>query len=345
VRAFRSGMLLLAFVGLGIGSPAGAQTAPSSPADQQKPPASAVPPPASEDPVILPSDTVSAADAGNYAPPGDVTPQSKPVKKKGGLDFWSPEREQRMGERLDAQMQQSVTLLYAPPVTGYLEDLTARLVRTSEISRPVTLRVVESSAPDSFSLPGGFIYISAGMIQQTRTEAELAALLSHEVAHVACRHATRQMTKQQTIAMVAVPLALFGGPAALAVGEALSFSSPFAMGKFSRMAEDEADLIGLSYMNAVGYDPTAAISLFERIASQEKSDAPGFRRLAARHPLDKDRINAMIQAIAKLPAREESVVSTSQYDEMVGQLTRMGYKRESASPMLVRHTRDEDVQP
>ncbi len=250
-----------------------------------------------------------------------------------------------MGKRLDAQMSQQVPLLFNPPVTGYLDDLTARIVRTSDISMPVVLRVIESSVPDSFSLPGGFIYISVGMIQETRTEAELAAVISHEVAHVACRHATREMTKQQAISMIVVPLAVFGGPVALVIGEGLGFSSPFAMSKFGRMAEGEADLVALRYMSAVGYDPTAAISLFERIASEENSHMLGLRRLAARHPLDKDRIAAMIQAIAKLPVREESVVSTSQYDDVVGRLIRMGYKPELGTPVLIRRTRDEDVEP
>lgn len=356
MRAFRLGMLLLAVVGLGIGSPAGSQTSPSQPPDPQSnqketPPAHqpstpAPAAPAGESPLVLPPGTLSSENASETsATPAAILPPNSRTRKKNGIDFWSPEREMEMGKQLDGQMIQQVQLLFDPQITGYLEDLTARIARNSDIEIPVTLRVVESSVPDSFSLPGGFVYITVGMVQETRTEAELAAILSHEVAHIACRHATRQMTKQQMYSLLSVPLLFMGGPIAFGIAEGVSLAYPFTMLKFTRNAESEADSVGLRYMSATGYDPTAAITLFERVASQENSRMPGLRRLVSTHPLTKDRLAAISQAIAKLPPRDESVVSTSQYDEVVSRLTRMGYKHNPGTPALIRRTKDENDGP
>jgi len=352
VRAFRSGMLLLAVVALATRLPAGAQSSPSPSADQKETPAAQSPVspapqvPVAEVPIVLPPGSLSEPNsAESTAAPPSVSEQTPRPRKKVGLDFWSPERELEMGKQLDGQMLQQVQLLSDPEITDYLEDVTARIARNSEIEVPVVLRVVESSVPDSFSLPGGFLYITVGMVQETRTEAELAAIISHEVAHIARRHATRQMTKQQMFGILSLPLMLVGGPIAFAAAEGVSLAYPFTMLKFSRNSESEADIVGLGYMVATGYDPTAAISLFERVASQDNARMPGLRRLVSTHPLTKDRLAAISKAIAKLPPREESVVSTSQYDEVVGRLSRMGYHHNPGSPALIRRTKDGSARP
>jgi len=352
VRAFRSGMLLLAVLALGAISRASAQSPPAPSTDPQgTPPAPqpAPPPseaPAAEVPAILPPGALSSPGSENsaVAVPAAAGEAVRP-RKKVGLDFWSPERELEMGKQLDGQMLQQVQLLYDSQITGYLEDLTARIARNSEVELPVVLRVVESSVPDSFSLPGGFLYITVGMVQETRTEAELAAIIAHEVAHIARRHATRQMTRQQMFGILSLPLMFVGGPIAFAAAEGVSFAYPFTMLKFSRNSESEADLVGLDYMVATGYDPTAAISLFERVASQENARMPGLRRLVSTHPLSADRLATISRAIAKLPPRDESVVSTSQYDAVVARLSRMGFHYNPATPALIRRTTDRDSIP
>jgi predicted Zn-dependent protease len=250
-----------------------------------------------------------------------------------------------LGKQLDTQMLSQVQLLDDPVVTGYLEELAARIGRSSDVQVPVILRVVASSQPDSFSLPGGYVYITVGMVQETRTESELAAVLSHEVAHIACRHATRQMTRNQMMGLLSIPLMFVSGPIGVAVGETLSLAYPFTMLKFSRNAESEADAVGLVYLHASGYDPTAAISLFERVASQDHARMPGLRRLFSTHPITRDRLAAASLAIQKLPARQEYVVSTSRYEETVGRLFRLGYTHDPGIPALIRRTRTADTEP
>lgn len=243
-----------------------------------------------------------------------------------------------MGKQLDEQMLNQVLLLDDPGITGYLEEVTARIARNSDVEVPVVLRVVSSSQPDSFSLPGGFVYITVGMVKETRTEAELAAVLSHEVAHIACRHATRQMTKRQLMSLLSIPLMFVSGPVGFAIGEGFSLAYPFALLKFSRNAESEADAVGLRYMQASGYDPGAAISLFERLASGESARMPGLRRLFSTHPITRDRLAAASHTIDKLPPREEYVVDTSRYEEVVARISRLGYNHNPGLPALIRRT-------
>ena len=280
--------------------------------------------------------------------PGALPPTKSPAHEKSvkkGMNFWSPEQEQQMGKQIDGQMLSQVQLLDDPVVTGYLEDVTARIARSSDVEVPVILRVVSSSQPDSFSLPGGYIYITVGMVRETRSEAELAAILSHEVAHIACRHATRQMTKRQLVSLLAIPLMFVSGPVGFAVGEGLSLAYPLTLLKFSRNAETEADAVGLRYMEASGYDPAAAVSLFERLASADSTRHAALRRLFSTHPITSDRLAAATKTIEKLPPREEYVVDTSRYEEAITRLNRLGFNHDPAKPALIRRTGRDDSQP
>ena len=378
MKAFRSGMLALAVLALCTGALAAHQSSPTDSQDEPPaqlppivlpaPPASSPMPstsPKSSPPPPAPADASKpeappishspspADDAPFMVPPGSFPDKAAPnppsaaatvppphlhSTRKSGLDFWSPERELEMGKELDSQMLQQVRLLDDPFITGYLEEITARIARNSDVEVPVVLRVVESSVPDSFSLPGGYIYITLGMVRETRSEAELAAVIAHEVAHIACRHATRQMTRQQMYGLLSLPLMFIGGPVAFFAAEGVSFAYPFSMLKFSRNAENEADVVGVGYINAAGYDPHAAISLFERIASQEKLNMVGLRRLFSTHPITRDRVTSVARAIAKLPPNDEVVVTTSRYDEITARLSRMGYNHDPGVPALIRRT-------
>ena len=111
-----------------------------------------------------------------------------PVQKRSGLNLWSPEREFALGQKLDQELRANTELIDDPAVTAYVAEVARRVAANSGIRLPVELRVIATAEPDSFSLPGGFLYITAGMVEETQSEAELAAVLAHEVAHIACRY-------------------------------------------------------------------------------------------------------------------------------------------------------------
>src|SRR5581483_9495474 len=102
------------------------------------------------------------------------------------------------------------------------------------------------------------------------SEAELAGVMAHEIAHVAARHATKNMTKSEIWNLASIPLMFVGGPAGYAIAEIASIAVPMTFLKFSRDAEREADLLGLEYDYAAGYDPQAFVQFFEKLNADER---------------------------------------------------------------------------
>ena len=102
-------------------------------------------------------------------------------------------------------------------------------MRNSDSRVPFTIKVVDSGEVNAFALPGGFFYVDSGLILAADSEAELAAVMAHEIAHVAARHATKNMTKQQIWNMASIPLMFIGGPAGYAIAEIASIAVPIAI--------------------------------------------------------------------------------------------------------------------
>jgi predicted Zn-dependent protease len=322
------------------------------PAQGRTPPAAAARQVGSVKPPLQPAEIAGKAAEGSEGAPGDSAAPAQPavfadpkLEKHSGLNFWSLEREFELGRKLDTTLRANAELVDDPAVAAYLGEVTRRIAGNTAIRLPIQLRVLATSEPDSFSLPGGFLYISAGMVQETESEAELAAVLAHEVAHVSCRHATRQMTEREIFSWASMALMLVGGPVGFGLNEAAFFGFPLTQQKLSRNDETEADALSLHYLVAGGYDPTAAISLFERLASREHRRGARLQRIFLNHPLTRDRLEAINREMRKLPEREDYVVSTSQYEEMQWRLSHLGFKPDTRGPVLLRKTKDSDVQP
>ena len=233
---------------------------------------------------------------------------------KGSWNIYSLEREIELGHRLAGDVEHTSRLLADREVNTYIRTLTERLVRNSDAHVPFTLKVIDSDEINAFALPGGHLYVNTGLILEARSEAELAGILAHEIAHVTARHAVEQATKARIFSWLTLPLIFLGGPVGYAIQQAMGIAVPLAFLKFSRNAEREADFLGLQYTYKAGYDPVAMIDFLERLKQKEK------KRIAAifsSHPMSKDRIQRAEKAIAKvLPAREEYVVTTSSFERI-----------------------------
>jgi predicted Zn-dependent protease len=145
--------------------------------------------------------------------------------------------------------------------------------------------------------------------------------MAHELGHAAARHATRQMTRGDLATMAQIPLAIAGGWAGLAVRQAANAAMPMAFFKFSRNFENEADMLGVQYLWKAGYDPTAALDMFERIESTERRQPGAVSKLFRSHPLTPDRIAKTQKNIEEmLPARKEYVLNTSDYEDIRARL-------------------------
>jgi predicted Zn-dependent protease len=234
-----------------------------------------------------------------------------------GINFYGLEREVALGKQFAQEIERSVKLVDDPVVNEYVNRVGQRLVRNSDAKVPFTIKVIESDQINAFALPGGFFYVNTGLILAATEEAELAGVMAHEIAHVTARHGTCQATKGQITQLAMIPLLIFGpgGWAGYGLYQGLNFLIPLQFLAFSRGAETQADYLGLQYMYKTGYDPNAYISFFEKLQAQEKKRPGSIPKIFSTHPPSGDRIQKSQQTIATiLPAREEYIVSTSEFD-------------------------------
>src|SRR6267378_251932 len=169
-------------------------------------------------------------------------------------------------------------------------------------------------------------YVNSGLILQADEEAELAGVMAHEIAHVAARHGTKNATKGEIMQWASIPLILLGpgGWAGYGLYEGLNFAIPISYLKFSRDAEREADFLGLQYMYKAGYDPNAFVSFFEKIEAEERRHPGSIPKLFSTHPPTPERVQKAQEEIATiLPARDEYIVTTSEFDLVKTRLARI----------------------
>ena len=238
-----------------------------------------------------------------------------------GVNFYSLEKEIALGKQMAQEVERESKIVDDPVVSEYVNRLGQNLVRNSDAKVPFTIKVVDSNEVNAFALPGGFFFVNTGLILKAASEAELAGVMAHEIAHVAARHGTRQATRGQLVNFGTIPLIFMGGWAGYAVREAAGVAVPLGFLRFSRGMESEADLLGLQYMYKTGYDPTAFVDFFEKIETLEKRKPGAVSKIFSTHPMTDDRIRAAQKVIQQdLKPQPEYVVDTSEFENVKARL-------------------------
>ena len=237
-------------------------------------------------------------------------------------DWYSIDTDIKMGKQYAMMVESSARMIQDPIIVEYVNRVGQNLVRNSDAKVPFTIKVVDADDINAFALPGGFFYVNSGLILAADDEAELAGVMAHEIAHVAARHATREMTRAQYANLATIPLIFVNSWGIYqAASAAISLALPLTFMKFSRGFESEADYLGLQYMYKAGYDPQAFISFFEKIKAQEKTKPGTLAKAFATHPQTPDRIEKSQQEIRNiLPARPEYIVNTSEFNDVKARL-------------------------
>lgn len=178
----------------------------------------------------------------------------------------SRQQEIEIGLQARPEFEQQFGGLYEnADVQQYVQEVGMSLVDETDRRRlPWEFRVLDSDSINAFALPGGFIYITRGLLFNLRNEAELAAILGHEAAHVAHRHSVQQLQRAHLAQGGAALAGLFGGGEPL-VGNVAQLVAGPAMMTYSREQEKEADLSGLKYLAAEGYDPEAMVNVMRTL--------------------------------------------------------------------------------
>jgi len=236
-----------------------------------------------------------------------------------GWDMYSIEHDIAEGKAYAQQLDKVAKFIDDPVINEYVNRVTQNLVRNSDAQVPFTVKVIDGAEVNAFALPGGFMYVYSGLILHADEESELAGVLSHEIAHVCARHATRDETKRTITQLASIPAMIFipYSWAGYAIYQGMNFGIPITFLKFSRGYEREADYLGLQYMYKAGYDPNSFVTFFEKVQAEERKQPGTIPKVFADHPPTPDRIEAIQKEIATiLPTRDEYIVSTSEFDSV-----------------------------
>jgi hypothetical protein len=253
---------------------------------------------------------------------------NRKVGGRGLGDWYSLESEMRMGKQYAQEVEATSKLIRDPVITEYVNRIGQNLVRNSDAQVPFTIKVIDSDEVNAFALPGGFFYVNTGLILAADEESELAGVMAHEIAHVAARHATRQMTRAQWANIGTIPLIFVGGGIGYAVRSAAGLGLPLTFLSFSRNFESEADYLGLQYMYKAGYDPNAFVQFFEKLQAREKKKPGTLAKAFSTHPQTPDRISKSQDEISRiLPAKQQYVVTTSEFADVKTRLASLENRR------------------
>ena len=257
---------------------------------------------------------------------------TNPVTKKKEFQFVSQEKEIAIGKEnySPARQSQGGDYIIDPELTAYVQNVGNRLAAVSDRpDLPYEFVVLNDYTPNAWAMPGGKIAFNRGLMYELNSEAELAAVMGHEIVHAAARHGAKSMERGIFIqgAMIAVGIGTQNSDYAnLAVG-ASQLGAQLISSKYGRDAESESDYYGMLYMKKAGYDPTAAVTLQETFVRLSQGRESNFiTGLFASHPPSPERVADNKVTLAKIGAGGEMGVET--YAQKVGKLkaTKSAYK-------------------
>jgi predicted Zn-dependent protease len=192
---------------------------------------------------------------------------TNPVTGKRQLALISEAQEIAMGREADTEVAAAYGLYPDDQLQQYVQALGSSIAsRTERPSLPWTFRVVDDASVNAFAIPGGFIYVTRGILAHLNSEAELAAVLGHEIGHVTARHSVTQMSKQQ-LAQVGLVAGMVVSPQMAQFGNLAQSGLGMLFLKFGRTDESQADSLGFRYMLGDGYDPREMVDVFRMLAS------------------------------------------------------------------------------
>lgn len=260
---------------------------------------------------------------------------TNPVTGERQLVLISEAQEIDMGRAAAQEAEATIGLVDNAALQSYVKGVGAKLAAGSERpSLPWSFGVVDDPTPNAFALPGGFIYVTRGLMSLMDSEAELASVLGHEIGHVTARHSVTMLSRQQ-LAQLGLGLGGVLFPDLQPAAQALGAGMQLLFLRYGRDAERQADELGFQYANAHDYDMREMGQVFaalQRASELEQQSAlPGW---LASHPAPAERIEAVNARVAKLGAAASGRVGRNEYLQRIDGMTfginpRNGFFREN----------------
>ena len=231
-----------------------------------------------------------------------------PATGQPNLIFMSENREKEIGLEEHLKVLSSMPVYEDEKLLAYVNDIGNRLVKESD--RPdleFTFTLIDSPDINAFALPGGYVYVNRGLITFTNSEAELAAVIAHEIGHITARHGVQQQSRAglanvaSTVGGFVTAVATGSGYIGSQVSQVASIWAKAGLSGYGREAELEADQIAAEYLYRTGYEPGAMIEVITTLKNQEdfrrrvSGQGGGYHGLFATHPRNDTRLQ---QAIA-----------------------------------------------
>jgi len=229
-----------------------------------------------------------------------------PVTGKNELSLVSEAQELQIGKQNYSPMRQSQGGDYAvdKQLTAYVSEVGQKLAAVSDRKLPYEFKVLNSSVPNAWALPGGKIALNRGLLTELESEAELAAVLGHEITHAAAKHTANSMSRGVLMqgAVLAAVIGTQGKDYSQLAQMGAGLGAQLVTQKYGRDAERESDFYGMKYMSKAGYDPQGAVDLqktFVRLSEGRRQD--WLSGLFASHPPSQERVDNNIKTVASLP--------------------------------------------
>ncbi len=225
---------------------------------------------------------------------------------KPGFNFFSLDQDVQMGKEAAAQVERQFEVVNNPELTNFIQTIGKKLTSQPQAGNfPYTFKVVADNSVNAFALPGGPAFVHTGLITAADNESQIAAVLAHEITHVALRHGTHQASKAN---LIQIPAAIAGG---MVGGGLLGTLEQAGIGllangallKYSRDAETQADLMGAQIMAQAGYNPIEMARFFEKLEAESGKGNNRFKEMLLDHPSPANRVKNVEDEIRAMPQR------------------------------------------
>jgi predicted Zn-dependent protease len=228
---------------------------------------------------------------------------TNPVSGKREITLVSEAQEIAMGQQADADVRREMGIYDDSDLQRYVADVGYKLAKLSHRPNlPWQFTVVDHPAVNAFALPGGFIYITRGILPYLNDEAELAGVLGHEIGHVTARHSAQQATRAMLGQGAMIGLSVFV-PATRPFGDLGSAGLGVVFMKFGRDDEREADRVGIEYAAKGGWDPTAVPGVLQTLSRLDELSKRGIPNWLSTHPAPESRVTEAGPIAAKFAAQ------------------------------------------
>lgn len=227
---------------------------------------------------------------------------TNPVTGRKEISLLSEAQEIAIGQQADAEVRREMGIYDDRELERYVSDIGMRLARASHRPHlPWSFTIVDSPAVNAFALPGGYIYITRGILPYLADESELAGVLGHEIGHVTARHAAQQYTRATggTIGLLAASIFV---PGVAPFGDLASTGLGLLFLKYGRGDELESDRLGIEYAAASGWDPSGVPRFLSTLSHLDEMSTRGVPNWLSTHPEPASRVDEALPIATKVAA-------------------------------------------